>query len=275
MTQSLAIVTGAASGIGAEVAQRLARRGYGVIAVDRTQELADQAATGLGGESIPVACNLSSASETKTLCQRIATEWPQGLEVLVCNAGVTVPADVANHTPEEIDLQLDVILRSSMHLINAALGVFLPRDRGHVMATVSLGGICPLPGSAPYSAAKAGLRAFLAALNCEVAGTGVRVSGIYPTAVNTPMLEGEARLGSALNFLSRVLTVNEVADAYERALDKPKLEIYVPYHESLSARAALWTPSLIPRLLPFFNRIGERGRAKYLNSLSRDDADPA
>ena len=155
------------------------------------------------------------------------------------------------------------------------LGVFLPRDRGHVMATVSLGGICPLPGSAPYSAAKAGLRAFLAALNCEVAGTGVRVSGIYPTAVNTPMLEGEARLGSALNFLSRVLTVNEVADAYERALDKPKLEIYVPYHESLSARAALWTPSLIPRLLPFFNRIGERGRAKYLNSLSRDDADPA
>ena len=240
MTQSLAIVTGAASGIGAEVAQRLARRGYGVIAVDRTQELADQAATALGGESIPVACNLSSASETKTLCQRIATEWPQGLEVLVCNAGVTVPADVADHTPEEIDLQLDVILRSSMHLINAALGVFLPRDRGHVMATVSLGGICPLPGSAPYSAAKAGLRAFLAALNCEVAGTGVSVSGIYPTAVNTPMLEGEARLGSALNFLSRVLTVNEVADAYEQALDKPKLEIYVPYHESLSARAALW-----------------------------------
>ena len=275
MTQSLAIVTGAASGIGAEVAQRLARRGYGVIAVDRTQELADQAATAQGGESIPVACNLSSASETKTLCQRIATEWPQGLEVLVCNAGVTVPADVADHTPEEIDLQLDVILRSSMHLINAALGVFLPRDRGNVMATVSLGGNCPLPGSAPYSAAKAGLRAFLAALNCEVAGTGVNVSGIYPTAVNTPMLEGEARLGSALNFLSRVLTVNEVADAYERALDKPKLEIYVPYHESLSARAALWTPSLIPRLLPFFNRIGERGRAKYLNSLSRDDADPA
>ena len=274
MTQSLAIVTGAASGIGAEVAQRLARRGYGVIAVDRTQELADQAATALGGESIPVACNLSSASETKTPCQRIATEWPQGLEVLVCNAGVTVPADVADHTPEEIDLQLDVILRSSMHLINAALGVFLPRDRGHVMATVSLGGICPLPGSAPYSAAKAGLRAFLAALNCEVAGTGVSVSGIYPTAVNTPMLEGEARLGSALNFLSRILTVNEVADAYERALDKPKLEIYVPYHESLSARAALWTPSLIPRLLPFFNRIGERGRAKYLKTLSRGGADP-
>jgi len=273
MTQGSALVTGAASGIGAEVAQRLVRRGYQVIAVDRTPELADQAATFLDKESIPVACDLSVAAETKTLCERIATEWQEDLQVLVCNAGVTVPADVADHTPDEIDRQLDVILRSSMHLINAVLGVFLPRDHGHVMATVSLGGICPLPGSAPYSAAKAGLRAFLAALNCEGAGTGVSVSGIYPTAVNTPMLEGEARLGSALNFLSRVLTVEKVADAYERALDKPKLEIYVPYHESLSARAALWTPSLIPRVLPFFNRIGERGRAKYLQSLSRDDAE--
>ncbi len=275
MTQSLAIVTGAASGIGAEVAQRLARRGYGVIAVDRTQELADQAATGLGGESIPVACNLSSASETKTLCQRIATEWPQGSgsSGLQCRGDCPRRRGKSHTRRNRSSTRCDPAQFHASH--QCRLGVFLPRDRGHVMATVSLGGICPLPGSAPYSAAKAGLRAFLAALNCEVAGTGVRVSGIYPTAVNTPMLEGEARLGSALNFLSRVLTVNEVADAYERALDKPKLEIYVPYHESLSARAALWTPSLIPRLLPFFNRIGERGRAKYLNSLSRDDADPA
>ena len=68
MTQSLAIVTGAASGIGAEVAQRLARRGYGVIAVDRTQELADQAATALGGESIPVACDLSVYGRNQRTC---------------------------------------------------------------------------------------------------------------------------------------------------------------------------------------------------------------
>ncbi|MCE2526792.1 MAG: SDR family oxidoreductase [Actinomycetia bacterium] len=248
---------------GVEVAKRLIRRGYRVLAVDRTQELSDLAANALGGESIPVPCDLSVAVETTDLCQRITTEWPQDLEVLVCNAGVTVPADVVDHTPGEIDRQLDVTLRSSMHLINAALGVFLPRNRGHVMATVSRGGICPLPGSAPSLAANAGLRAFLAALNCEVAGTGVHVSGIYPTAVNTPMLEGEARLGSALNFLSRVLTVNEVADAYERVLDKPKLELYVPNHESLSARAALWTPSLIRRVIPLLQS-HRRARARQV-----------
>ena len=79
------------------------------------------------------------------------------------------------------------------------------------------------------------------------------ISGIYPTAVNTPMLQHEARSGgSALNFLSAVKTVDDVADAYEKALDRPKLEIYVPYHESLSARAALWTPSLIATPHPLF-----------------------
>ena len=75
-------------------------------------------------------------------------------------------------------------------------------------------------------------------------------------------------------LLSHILSVDEVAGAYERALDKPKLEIYVLHHKSLSALAVFWTPSLIPRLLPFFNRIGERGRAKYLKTLSQGGADP-
>ena len=268
MTRSTALITGAASGIGAEVARRFARRGYHIIAVDRTEELAEQAAADIGPGATAVGCDLSDEQSTSDLCDRIVSEWRDDLDVLVCNAGVVIPGNVADISTDDIDLQLDVLLRSPMHLIRATVPVFVARDKGHIMATVSMGAICPLPASAPYSAAKAGLRAFLAALNSEVSHTNVAVSGIYPTAVNTPMLQHEARSGgSALNFLSAVKTVDDVADAYERALDKPKLETYVPYHESLSARAALWTPSLIPRLIPFFNRIGELGRKKYLSQL--------
>ena len=268
MTRSSALITGTASGIGAEVARRFAERGFHIIAVDRTPELAERTATDIGAAVTAVGCDLSDQQQTGVLCERIAGEWRDDLDVLVCNAGVVIPGDVADLSADDIDLHLDVLLRNPMQLIRAALGVFLDRNRGHIMATVSMGGICPLPASAPYSAAKAGLRAFLAALNSEVSHTNVAISGIYPTAVNTPMLQHEARSGgSALNFLSAVKTVDDVADAYERALARPKLEIYVPYHESLSARAALWTPSLIPRLIPFFNRIGERGRKKYLAQL--------
>ena len=239
MTRSTALITGTASGIGAEVARRFAERGFHIIAVDRTPELAERTATDIGAAVTAVGCDLSDQQQTGVLCERIAGEWRDDLDVLVCNAGVLIPGDIADLSPDDIDLHLDVLLRNPMQLIRAALGVFLDRNRGHIMATVSMGGICPLPASAPYSAAKAGLRAFLAALNSEVSHTNVAISGIYPTAVNTTMLQHEARSGgSALNFLSAVKTVDDVADAYERALAKPKLEIYVPYLESLSARAS-------------------------------------
>ena len=268
MTRSSVLITGAASGIGAEVARRFAQRGYHVIAVDRTLELAEQAAADIGPEATAVSCDLADGQSLAELCERIAGEWRQDLDVLVCNAGVVIPSYVAGLTPDELDLHIDVMLRSPIQLIRAALPEFLARNRGHLMATVSLGGICPLPASAAYSAAKAGLRAFLAALNTEIWDTDVHICGIYPTAVDTPMLQHEARSGgSALNFLSAVRTVDDVADAYERAFDKPKLETYVPYHESLSSRAAQWTPAIIPRIYPAFHKIGERGRQKYLKRI--------
>jgi short-subunit dehydrogenase len=158
-----------------------------------------------------------------------------------------------------------------MQLARSSLRVFLPRDRGHFMATVSMGGIIFLPGSAAYSASKAGLRALLASINAEIADTNVRVSGIYPSAVDTPMLRSEARHGgSALNFVGNVFSPDDVADAYEKALDSGKLELYVPFGDSITSRLVMLRPSLMPRILPYFNRLGERGRAKFLARIGDD-----
>jgi short-subunit dehydrogenase len=270
MNPRSALVTGAASGIGAEVARRLDRRGYQVLAVGRTAERASQAAKTIGGDSIGVSCDLADPADVATLCSRIADEWSHSLEIVVCNAGIIVPGDVAEITPEAIDTQLSVMLTSPIHLMRAALPGFIARDRGHLVATVSMGGIIALPTSATYSAAKAGLRAFLAAVNAEVSGTNVDVSGLYPSAVDTPMLRREAvEGGSALNFLGSVLSVERVADAYERALDSGTLEIYIPYSDSLTTRLIATKPALLPKFLPLLNRIGERGRAKYVASTGQ------
>jgi len=78
------------------------------------------------------------------------------------------------------------------------------------------------------------------------------------------MLRHEASSGgSPLNFVGSVHTSDTVADAYERALDAGKLEIYIPYSDSLTTRFVAAVPALIPRLLPTLNRIGERGQARY------------
>jgi short-subunit dehydrogenase len=132
-----------------------------------------------------------------------------------------------------------------------------------------MGGIIALPGSAAYSASKAGLRALLAAASAEVAGTDIRVSGIYPSAVDTPLLRFEARHGgSALNFVGKVFTAEDVADAYERALDTGRLEVYVPFGDSVTTRLVMLRPALVSRLLPRFERIGERGRTRFLARIT-------
>lgn len=261
----LALVTGAAGGIGREVSKRLSVRGFAVIAVERTDELARRACETIPGESIPVACDTSESTQVLALCERIAGEWSAELEVVVCNAGVIVPGDVATTSHESIDLQMAVMLLSAQHIIAAAVPALVARNSGHILATVSMGGILALPGSAVYSAAKAGLRAYLAALYAELRNTDVAVSGIYPSAVDTPMLRHEAAHGgSLLNFVGTVFSASQVADAYEKALDRKRLEIYVPYSDSVSTRFVESFPWLVPLLLPSLERVGRKGLAKYI-----------
>ncbi len=112
MTRSSALITGTASGIGAEVARRFAERGFHIIAVDRTPELAERTATDIGAAVTAVGCDLSDQQQTGVLCERIAGEWRDDLDVLVCNAGVVIPGDVADLSADDIDLHLDVLLRN-------------------------------------------------------------------------------------------------------------------------------------------------------------------
>lgn len=263
----LALVTGAAGGIGREVACRLASRGYTVLAVERDEELATNAAAAIASDTVAVACDLTDRVAVAALTDRIEKEWAAQLELVVLNAGIIVPGDVVDTPADVLRLQLDVMLGSVMELAAASARALVPKGSGHILATVSAGGILALPGSAAYSAAKAGLRAFLAALSAELRGTGVAVSGVYPSAVDTPMLLHEAAHGgSLLNFVGKVSSIEAVADRYDRALRTRRLETYIPYSDSLFVRFLECVPWVVPWLLRPMNALGARGRKKYLAS---------
>ncbi|MFJ9567682.1 SDR family NAD(P)-dependent oxidoreductase [Streptomyces fuscichromogenes] len=263
--QSLALVTGAAGGIGEAVCARLAAQDRMLLCVERDEPLAEKAALAAGPDAVPVVCDLADRDAIAALCERIEDEWALRLELVFLNAGVIVPGDVVDSSAAQLRLQLDVMLGSVMELAASAARAMTARGRGHIVATVSMGGILALPGSAAYSAAKAGLRAYFAALNAELRGTGVAVSGIYPSAVDTPMLLHEATHdGSLLNFLGKVSTADDVADAFERALRKRRLEHFLPYSDSILCRMLESFPWLVPPILGPAEAIGRRGRAKYL-----------
>ena len=142
-----------------------------------------------------------------------------------------------------------------------------------ILAIVSMGGIIALRGSASYSASKFGLRGFHTSIQQELHDRGVRVMGVFPSGVDTPMLRKEAEhaSGSPLNFVGTVLTADQVADACMRALDSGRLETYIPYVDSLTTRLFGAMPGLIRRAEPLLAGLGEKGRERFLaeHGLSR------
>lgn len=266
----LALITGAAGGIGQAVGARLAEQGYGILCIELDQDLADKAVAGLVAghpavTALAIACDLSDASSVAALGERIDKEWSDALDLVFLNAGVIVPGDVLGTSAAQLRLQLEVMLVSVAELAGCAARSMTRRGSGHIVATVSMGGILALPGSAAYSAAKAGLRAYLAALSTELRGTGVLVSGIYPSAVDTPMLLHEATHdGSLLNFFGKISSADDVARVFERAQRKRKLEHYLPYSDSVMCRFLEFFPWAVPPLLAPAEALGRRGRAKYL-----------
>ncbi|MEM7360332.1 MAG: SDR family oxidoreductase [Pseudomonadota bacterium] len=259
-----ALITGSAAGIGARVAQDLDNQGYRLWLVD-INESANRRLAKEFQNARCISLDLSDKEALRSFCNEV--ELAQ-LDLAFINAGVAIPGDVMDVSEEVIDLHLDVNLRSAILLNQACAKTMAKRGRGHIITTVSMGGITPLKGTAVYSATKFALRGFLSALHSEVKSKGVAVSGIYPSAVDTEMLRNEVRNdGSPLNFVSSVASVGDVARVVQRAMRSKKLEEYVSRTDGLTSRLVGFFPSLLDRLYPTLERIGQKGMQRYKESM--------
>ncbi len=263
--QKLALVTGAAGGLGAEVARRLHRQGFRLLLTDRQAEPLDALVKELAPAEA-VVLDLRDRQALGAFLTRIKGE--ERLDLAFINAGVVVVGPVLEIDHEAIDLQLEVNLRSALHLSKACAQNMVTRGSGHIIATVSLGGIIAVKGNAAYTASKFGLRGFLTCLRDELSTTGVAVSGIYPSAIDTPMLRYEAENdGTPMQFLNTPQTPAQFADLFEKIQKTKKLEAYLPYFDSLSSRLIGFFPWLLAAFYPLLEKLGTKGRQRYLNSI--------
>ena len=190
----VAIITGASSGLGAEMARQLARMGWKVgLTARRAVELGRVAAE-IRGEGWVAAVAPADATDPEATAAafRVLTRQLGPADLLIVNAGVGLEFSARQFETDHLARMVQVNLMGPAIAIGCVLPTMLARRSGQIVGISSLAGYRGLPGSAGYSATKAGLTALLEGLRPELARSGIAVTVVHPGYVRTPMTAGQA-----------------------------------------------------------------------------------
>ncbi len=183
-----AVVTGASSGIGVELARALAARGHGVTLVARREELLHELAGELADahrvRTEVLAADLADADSRAALVEEIAARG-LAIDVLCNNAGFSTTGAVAASDPEAEVRLVRVDVEAVVDLCSQVVPGMVERGRGAVLNVASVGAFQPLPGQASYAAAKAFVLSYTDSLHGELKGTGVTATSLCPGPVKT------------------------------------------------------------------------------------------
>ena len=252
-----ALVTGASSGIGAELARELARRGHGLTLVarraERLEELAEELADrGVRIEVMPT--DLTDASARAELPRKVA-DLGLELDILVNNAGLSTTGPVHRSDPDAEMRMVELDVATVADLCSRALPAMVERGRGAVLNVASTAAFQPLPGQAGYGACKAFVLSYTRSLAGELRGTGVVATALCPGPVETEFADvagfGEDDTSTMPSF------VWESADAVARAgingLDAGHQVVIPGTANRVTAALASITPKqlLVPILAKF------------------------
>jgi 3-oxoacyl-[acyl-carrier protein] reductase len=210
----VAIVTGAARGIGFATAQRFAEEGAKVAILDLDEGQAAEAATRLGsadtGGHLGVGCNVGDSASVEAAVTRVVEELG-GLHILVNNAGVTRDNLLFKMSDDDWDTVMNVHLRGAFLMSRAAQKVFVAQKYGKI---VNLSSVSALGnrGQANYAAAKMGIQGFTRTLGIELGPYGVNVNAIAPGFIATDMTDATAaRVGMSVeDFRAAAAQANPV-----------------------------------------------------------------
>lgn len=200
--QGVAIVTGAADGIGWATAQKLAEAGLRVALLDLRAELAMARASELGAEHLGLACDVCAPASVEAAVQAVVARFGR-IDVLVNNAGIgDQTGPTVEQNIEAFDRVLAVHLRGTFLMSQAVARVMLQaqpgpaRERGAIVNLGSIASSTGLPERNAYSAAKAGIVGMTRAMASEWARAGIRVNAVAPGYVRTALVAELERKGA-------------------------------------------------------------------------------
>jgi uncharacterized protein len=266
---SAALVTGASSGIGSEIAKLLAARGYSLVLVarrkDRLTALADELADEFGVRAETVAADLSKPASRNRIPARIE-ELGLEVEILINNAGFATGGEPFHEADPEREIeQVRVDVEAVVALTSAFLPPMVKRGRGAILNVASTAGMQPIPYSAGYSAAKAYVLTFSEAIYQEVRGRGVTVTALAPGPVDTDFWQvagWEVQGGKSFERAvpGTLISPAQAARAGVEGLEGGERVVVPGLHVRAAMLASRYIPHMIKlRALERFMRPGDGG----------------
>jgi NAD(P)-dependent dehydrogenase (short-subunit alcohol dehydrogenase family) len=262
------LITGAAHGIGAEVARRLAARGSRVSLVGLGPDELRRVAADCPGSTVFDADVTDQAALDAAVAGTVQAFG--GIDTVLANAGIAAPGFIRTMDPDACERIIEVNLVGVVRTIRACLPHVIER-RGYVLPVASMAAILPAPGLAAYGAAKSGVEAIGDALRIELQPFGVRVGVAYFSWIDTEMVRGSeaTELGANMRAilkgpLAKTYSVAEAAEAVVRGIERRARIVTCPR----------WLPALmaIRPILPRVTELLARGEVERFDEIAEREA---
>jgi len=191
LTNQVAIVTGAASGLGLEIARKLSAEGARLALVDKNEDALTSTRNQIQGEVEIFRTDITDENDVKQMVEKVAARYGQ-IDILVNSAGITGNTNIKSHEvdTENLSLVMSVNFMGSFYTSKHTLPWMLKRNYGRILHIASIAGKEGNAGMLAYSASKAAVIGMTKVQGKEYAETGITVNALAPAVIKTPLLEG-------------------------------------------------------------------------------------
>jgi NAD(P)-dependent dehydrogenase (short-subunit alcohol dehydrogenase family) len=243
----VAIVTGAASGLGMGFATEIAKAGGTVIAADINTEGVEKVVAGIGGDAEAHTLDVTdSAAVVKLVDDTVAKHGR--IDLIFNNAGIAVQGFVEEIPIEDWDAIIDVDLKSVAYGTSAAYKHMVRQGHGHIVNTASLAGLTPAPLLSPYSTVKFGVVGLCDSLRVEAQSKGVTVTALCPSFIESGIYENARSTGfdtkkAKESIPGGVVPLDKGVKTLLTGVAKKKRVVTLPWHAHLLILGYKLTPN--------------------------------
>jgi len=193
LEEKVALITGAASGIGFEMATKFAAEGAKIVIADLREEGAQQAAATLqekGFEAIGLGCDVTKEEDLQNALAAVVNQFGR-LDILVNNAGLQYVSPIEEFPTEKFELLIKVMLTAPFMAIKHAFPLMKQQQYGRIINVASINGLIGFAGKAAYNSAKHGVIGLTKVAALEGAAHGITVNALCPGYVDTPLVRNQ------------------------------------------------------------------------------------